>query len=65
MVYYLVQPYGPDPCQDATILSQHSTPEDAYEELDLLVESIQRSSDGFTAYVVDEQRQPVPRPVWE
>lgn len=66
MMYYVVQPWGPDKYRDAKILTRHQRPEDAYEEMDLLVELMQSSPAGFqTYYVVDEQRQPVPRPAWD
>ena len=65
-MYYVVQSWGPDEYRDAKILTRHQRPEDAYEEMGLLVELIQSSSAGFrTYYVVDEQRQPVPRPAWD
>ena len=66
-MYYVVQPSDRgDKYSNATIMSEHSTPEDAYEERDLLAEVLQSSSsvNSFAVfYVVDEQRQPVPRPV--
>ncbi len=64
-MYYVVAPWGrADKYSNATIMSEHSTPEDAYEELDLLAEVMQSSVDSSAVfYVVDEQRQPVPRPV--
>ncbi len=67
MTYYVVEPWGRgDKHSNATIMSEHSTPEDAYEELDLLAEVMQSSVDPVTGfYVVDEQRQPVPRPAWD
>ncbi len=44
-------------------MSEHSTPEDAYEERDLLAEVLESSVNSVRVfYVVDEQRQPVPRP---
>ncbi len=64
-MYYVVAPWGRrDKYSNATIMSEHSTPEDAYEERDLLAEVLPSvdSVDGF--YVVDEQRQPVPRPAY-
>ena len=64
MMYYVVQPWGPDKYRDATILTRHQRPEDAYEEINLLLELMQSSS-FRTYYVVDEQRQPVPRPAWD
>ncbi len=68
MVYYVVAPWGRgDKYSNATIMSvSYSTPEDAYEERDLLAEVLQSSVDSFAGlYVVDEQRQPVPRPAWD
>ena len=69
MVYYVVQPWGRgDKHCNATIMSEHSTPEDAYDAMDVLVEVMSPSGgpvDSFEAYVVDEQRQPVPRPAWD
>ena len=65
-MYYVVAPWGRrDKYSNATIMSEHSTPEDAYKGRDLLVEveSSIASVAGF--YVVDEQRQPVPRPAWD
>ncbi len=67
MTYYVVQPWDRrSKYSNATIMSEHSTPEDAYEELDLLAEVMQSSVDSVAGfYVVDEQRQPVPRPAWD
>ncbi len=65
MRYCVVQPWGRDKYREASIVSLHQTPEEAYDELDLLVEVMSRSrgsGDRFDAYVVDEQRQAVPRP---
>ena len=64
MTYYVVAPGGRgDKYSNATIVSEHSTPEDAYEDRDLLADVLQSSVDPVTGfYVVDEQRQPVPRP---
>ena len=48
---------------DATIMSEQPTPEDAYQQRDLLAKVLQSSLNSFAAfYVVDKQRQPVPRP---
>ena len=67
MMYYVVEPWGRgDTYSNAIIVSEHSTPEDAYEERDLLAEVLQSSVDSFAGlYVVDEQRQPVPRHAWD
>ena len=67
MTYYVVQPGGQgDKYSNATIVSEHSTPEDAYEDRDLLADVLQSSIDSFAVfYVVDEQRQLVPRPAGE
>lgn len=64
MRYYVVQPWGRDKYREASIVSMHQTAEEAYDELDVLVEVMSRSlgsGDRFEAYVVDEQLQPVPR----
>ncbi len=66
MTYYVVAPWGRrDEYSNATIMSEHSTPEDAYEERDLLAEALPSVDSVAGLYVVDEQRQPVPRPVWD
>ncbi len=66
-MYYVVAPWGRgDKYSNATIASEHSTPEDAYKERDLLAEVLRFSVDSVAGlYVVDEQRQPVPRPAWD
>ena len=66
MVYYVVQPWGRgDKHCNATIMSEHSTPENAHHAMDILVDAMSHSGgpgDSFEAYVVDEDRQPVPHP---
>ncbi len=65
-MYYVVAPWGRgDKYSNATIMSEHSTPEDAYEERDLLAEALPSVDSVAGLYVVDEQRQPVPRPAWD
>ncbi len=62
-MYYVVAPWGRvDKYSNATIMSEHSTPTDAYEERDLLAEVLPSVNSVGVFYVVDEQRQPVPRP---
>ncbi len=62
-MYYVVAPWGRrDKYSNATIMSEHSTPEDAYKGRDLLVEVLSSIDSVAGFYVVDEQRQPVPRP---
>ena len=56
MVYYIIWPYDHS---KTTILSTHATIDDAYTELDLLVEVMPPSSEGFNAYVVDENHLPL------
>ncbi len=64
MVYYVVAPWGRgDKYSNATIMSEYSTPKDAYEGRDLLAEALSSVDSVAGLYVVDEQRQPVPRPV--
>ena len=66
MTYYVVAPWGRgDKHSNATIMSGHSTPEDAYEERDLLADVLSSVDSVAGFYVVDEQRQPVPRPAWD
>ncbi len=63
MTYYVVEPWGRgDKYSNAIIVSEHSTPEDAYKGRDLLAEVTQPPSERFDPYVVDEHRQPMPRP---
>ncbi len=66
MTYYVVEPWGRgNKYSNATIASEHSTPEDAYKERDLLAEVLSSIDSVAGFYVVDEQRQPVPRPAWD
>ncbi len=66
MTYYVVEPWGRgNKYSNATIMSEHSTPEDAYEERDRLGEALPSVDSVVGLYVVDEQRQPVPRPAWD
>ncbi len=63
LTYYVVQPWSRgDKYSNATIMSEHSTPRDAYKGRDLLAESLPSVESVAGLYVVDEQRQPVPRP---
>ncbi len=63
MTYYVVAPWGRgDKYSNATIMSEHSTPEDAYKGRDLLAEELSSVDSVAGFYVVDERRQPVPRP---
>ncbi len=63
MMYYVVEPWGRgDTYSNAIIVSEHSTPEDAYKGRDLLAEVLSSVDSVAGLYVVDEQRQPVPRP---
>ncbi len=65
MVYYVVAPWGRgDKYSNATIMSEHLTPKDAYKGRDLLAEALSSIDSVAGFYVVDEQRQPVPRPAW-
>ncbi len=56
MVYYIIWPY--DHSSNTTIYSTHATLDDAYAELDLLVEVMPPSSEGLNPYVVDESHLP-------
>ncbi len=59
MTYYVVAPWGRgDKYSNATIMSEHSTPEDAYEERDLLGDVVESSPDGLNPYVVDGNHLP-------
>ncbi len=64
MTYYVVEPWGRgDKYSNATIMSvSYSTPVDAYKGRDLLAEVLSSIDSVAGFYVVDEQRQPVPRP---
>ncbi len=62
-MYYVVAPWGrADKYSNATLMSEHSTPKDAYKGRDLLAEVLSSVDSVAGFYVVDEQRQPVPRP---
>ncbi len=64
MTYYVVQPWDRrSKYSNVTIMSEHSTPKDAYKGRDLLAEVLSSIDSVAGFYVVDEQRQPVPRPV--
>ena len=65
MPYYLVQPWGRDRYRQATVTSIHDTVDDAYAKLDAIAEQLERDgapSDYLELFVVDAERQPVPRP---
>ena len=65
MSFYLVQPWGRDRYQQATVTSIHDTVDDAYARLDAIAEKLQCDGvppDYLELYVVDKQRQPVTRP---
>lgn len=64
-MFYLVQPYGRDRTREATIVSGHETVEAAYAELDRLAARLHGhglAGDVVELTVVDEERQPIPRP---
>ena len=65
MTYHLVQPWGRDTYRQATVLGSHATAKEAYAQLDSIAAKLARDAvpeDYFEIYVVDGQRQPVPRP---
>ena len=66
VTYYVVQPWGQDKYRQATILSRHQTPEDAYDEVEFLVRlmaQVYGPRHEFEAHVVDQHRRPVSRSV--
>ena len=65
MPFYVVQPWGRDRYRQATVTSIHDTVDDAYARLDAISATLQRDGaphDYLELYVVDTDRQPVPRP---
>tara|TARA_B100000315_G_C14224954_1_gene428217 strand:+ start:261 stop:467 length:207 start_codon:yes stop_codon:yes gene_type:complete len=65
MLYYLVQPWGRDRYREATVVDIHGSVTAAYQALDAIAKKLQRAGapdDWLELYVVDDERQPVPRP---
>ncbi len=65
LMFHLVQPWGDDKYRQATIVSTHATVVEAYAALDRIGEKLHQDEapEGtLEIYVVDEGRQPVPRP---
>ena len=65
MIYHVVQPWGRDKYRQAGPISSHSTAEEAYAELDRYAARLAEDDlpeDTLELYVVDENREPVPRP---
>ena len=65
MTYLLVQPWGRDKYRQAGPISSHPTVEEAYAELDRYAARLAEDdlpADTLELYVVDEHREPVPRP---
>ncbi len=65
LMFHLVQPWGDDKYSQATIVSTHATVAEAYAALDRIGEKLHQDEapEGtLEIYVVDEGRQPVPRP---
>ena len=65
MIYHLVQPWGRDRYRQAGPISNHPTAEEAYDELDRIAARLAEDDlpeDTLELYVVDEHREPVPRP---
>ena len=65
MIYHLVQPWGRDKYRQAGPISSHPTVEAAYAEIDRIAAMLARDdlpADTLEFYVVDEHREPVPRP---
>ena len=63
---YIVQPWGRDRYQQATVTSVHDTVADAYATLDAIAMKLQRDGappDYLELYVVDADRHPVARTV--
>ena len=66
MTFHLVQSWGRDTDRQATVIGTHATAEDAYAELDRIAAKLARDDlpeDDLEIYVVDDQREPVPRSV--
>ena len=66
MIYHLVQPWGRDKYRQAGRISSHPTVEEAYAEMDRYAARLAEDdlpADTLELYVVDENREPVPRPV--
>ncbi len=64
-MFHLVQPWGGDKYREATIHSTHATVAEAYATLDRIGDKLHQDEapEGtLEIYVVDEGRQPVPRP---
>ena len=63
-MYRVVQPWGPDKCGQATLLSEHTSARDAFAEIDRLAAEMVRtwtSSDALELIVVDRDGQHVER----
>ncbi len=64
-MFHLVQPWGDDKYREATIRSTYGTVAGAYAALDRIGEKLHQDEapEGtLEIYVVDDGRQPVPRP---
>ncbi len=64
-MFHLVQPWGDDKYSQATIVSTHATVAEAYAALDRIAEKLHQDEapEGtLEIYVMDEGRQPAPRP---
>ena len=65
MPFYFVQSWGRDRYRQATVHSIHDTVDDACARLDTIAGKLRRDGvppDYLELYVVDAERQPVPRP---
>jgi uncharacterized protein YbbK (DUF523 family) len=63
--FRLVQPWGPDKARQATLQSEHSTVEDAFEQIDRLATRMVRMgvpADAIELVVIDANDEVVPRP---
>ncbi len=63
--FLIVQPYGPDPPRQATVVRVCPTAEAAFQELDALSERMRSTgvrTDAVQLIVVDSNREQVPRP---
>lgn len=64
-IYRVVQPWGRKRGRDATTLSEHSTLQEAFAEVDRLAEQMRRTgvpSDAIETLVVNSQGEVIPRP---
>ena len=63
--FRIVQPWGPDKARDATLISQHASPVEAFAEIDRLASVMVRTgvpSDAVELIVVDQDDRIVQRP---